>query len=198
MLMALLASGCAPKPEPQQAALPTIEAPKGKAPFGLDWGMQISDLTARDIPIQSQTKSGNLTVVTVRQTPQMLENTYLVNLLFDNERGLVKVRWLSNDIEGDATGKLGRQKYTAVRRFVVEGYGEPSDEALVVGARLFDQDDEFYQCLRYEGCGVWSAIWEQEPTGGILLSIEGLGAGKGFVQVDFESEGWKAAIERYE
>jgi hypothetical protein len=178
--------------------LAPARAEAAPAPFGLDWGMQISDLTVRDIPVQSQTKSGNLTIVTVTQTPQMLEDTYLVSLLFDNERGLVKVRWLSNDIEGDAAGKLGRQKYAAVHRFVVENYGEPSDEALVVGARLFDQDDEFYQCLRYEGCGIWSAIWEQEPSGGILLSIEGLGAGKGFVQVDFESEGWQTAIERYQ
>ncbi len=198
IVMAFLASGCAAKPEPPQAALPTIEAPKGPAPFGLDWGMQISALTARDIPVQSQTKSGNLTVVTVTETPQTLEDTYLVSLLFDAQQGLVKVRWIGNDVEGDATGKLGRRKYAEVRKFVVETYGEPADEALVIGTRLFDQDDEFYQCLRYEGCGIWSAIWEQDPSGGILLSIEGVGPGNGFVQVDFESDGWQTAIERYQ
>ena len=61
----------------------------------------------------------------------------------------------------------------------------------MVGARLFDQEDEFYQCLSYEGCGVWSALWEEKPSGGVLLSVEGLGPGQGYVQLDFESADWQ-------
>jgi hypothetical protein len=167
-----------------------------EAPFGLEWGMQVGDLTALDIAIQSTTKSGNLAVVTVTETPEALDDTYLVTLWFDNELGLVNVRWTSNKIEADTSGERGRRKYTETRRFIVENYGEPTDEALVIGARLFDQDDEFYQCLAYEGCGVWSAIWEQEPAGGILLSIEGMDPGTGFVQLYFESEGWTAVNEQ--
>lgn len=173
-------------------------AESAAAPFGLQWGMDVADLGALDINIESTTRSGNLTVVNVRETPQSFDDTYLVNLLFAKDYGLVKVRWMSNDIENDITGKQGRQIFRGIKGSLAASYGEPTDEAQVIGARLYDQDDEFYQCLAYRGCGVWSAIWEQKPSGGILLSIEGLGAGKGFVQLDFESEGWRAAIEAYE
>jgi hypothetical protein len=174
-----------------------LRAQSAPAPFGLQWGMEVSGLTERYMPLQSTTRTGDLTVVNLTKAPRAPAETYLVNLLFDREMGLVKVRWMSTDIKGDATGKNGRRKYREVRQYVVDSYGEPTDEALVIGARLFDQDDEFYQCLAYEGegCGVWSAIWEQGPSGGILLSIEGLGPGSGFVQLDFESEGWKASVK---
>lgn len=164
------------------------------APFGLEWGMEVGGLGERNIPIQSTTHTGGLTVVNVREIPDTPEDTYLVNLLFDRTLGLVKVRWMSRDITGDDAGALGQRRYAEVRDYVARSYGEPTDEARVVGARLFDQEDEFYQCLAYEGCGVWSAIWEGQPSGGVLLSIEGLGPGSGFVRLDYESEAWQAAV----
>jgi hypothetical protein len=78
-----------------------------------------------------------------------------------------------------------------MKKAVAEKRGNPTDETNVVGARLFDQEDEFYQCLAYDGCGVWSSLWEQKPSGGVLLSIEGTGPGKGYVQVDYESADWQ-------
>jgi hypothetical protein len=128
-----------------------LRAQSAPAPFGLQWGMEVSGLTERYMPLQSTTRTGDLTVVNLTKAPRAPAETYLVNLLFDREMGLVKVRWMSTDIKGDATGKNGRRKYREVRQYVVDSYGEPTDEALVIGARLFDQDDEFYQCLAYEG-----------------------------------------------
>jgi hypothetical protein len=179
------------------AALPA-RAESMAAPFGLKWGMQIADLKAAGITTHSTSKTGDLTVVTAKEVPNAFADTYLVSMLFDRELGLVKVRWTGNNIEDDPTGRQGRAKYAEMKKFVAESYGKPTDETMVVGARLFDQEDEFYQCLSYDGCGVWSALWEQQPSGGVLLSIEGLGTGKGFVQVDFESDGWQTAMKRQE
>jgi hypothetical protein len=177
------------------AAAPPAWAENVSAPFGLKWGMQVADLKAAGIEIHSTTKTGNLTVVTAEQVPDEFSDTYLVSMLFDRDLGLVKVRWTGKDIEDDPTGRQGRATYAEMKKFVADKYGKPTDETLVVGARLFDQEDEFYQCLSYEGCGVWSAIWEEKPSGGVLLSVEGLGAGKGFVQVDFESQDWRTAMK---
>jgi len=162
-------------------------------PFGLKWGMQPGELSELDIKIKDSSRTGDLTVVNSDEIPNAFADTKSVSMLFDRRLGLVKVRWTSLDIENDPTGTTGRAKYGEMKSLVADQLGDPSDETLVVGARLFDQEDEFYQCLAYEGCGVWSALWEHEPSGGVLLSVEGTGPGTGFVQVDYESANWQQA-----
>ena len=172
------------------AETPDLQPP----PFGLKWGMKISDLDDMGITPSSSSQTGTLTIVNVKDMPGAFPDTDVVNMLFDQKRGLVKVRWISTPITDDPIGTKGRAKYGEMRKMVVEKRGKPTDETNVVGARLFDQEDEFYQCLDYEGCGVWSSLWEQKPSGGVLLSIEGTGAGKGYVQVDYESAEWQQVV----
>lgn len=160
-------------------------------PFGLKWGMQQGELSELGIKVKERSRSGELTVVSSEEIPDAFADTKLVNMLFDRELGLVKVRWISYDIETDPDGSLGRSKYGEMKAIIASELGDPTDETLVVGARLFDQQDEFYQCLAYEGCGVWSALWEHAPSGGVLLSVEGTGPGTGFVQMDYESINWQ-------
>ncbi len=165
-------------------------------PFGLKWGMQQGDLSDLGIKVKERSKSGALTVVSSEEIPDAYADTKMVSMLFDRELGLVKVRWISYDIEADPNGSLGRSKYGEMKAIIASQLGEPTDETLVVGARLFDQEDEFYQCLVYEGCGVWSALWEHAPSGGVLLSVEGTGPGSGFVQIDYESANWQEAANQ--
>ena len=165
-------------------------------PFGLKWGMKQGDLSELGIKVGERTQTGELTVVKAEEIPDAFADTKMVNMLFDRQLGLVKVRWISYDIEADPNGSLGRSKYGEMKAIIASQLGEPTDETLVVGARLFDQEDEFYQCLAYEGCGVWSALWEHSPSGGVLLSVEGVGAGKGFVQIDYESANWQQAASQ--
>jgi hypothetical protein len=179
---------------PAAESAPAVETPDPTAPpFGLKWGMPLNQLSALGVKVKATSKTGDLTIVTAEKVPDAYPDTKVVSLLFDRHLGLVKVRWASTDIEDDPTGTQGRSKYSEMKKLVSESRGTPSDETLVVGARLFDQEDEFYQCLGYEGCGVWSALWDQKPSGGVLLSIEGMGTGKGFVQVDYESADWQQA-----
>lgn len=186
-----------PAPEstgaPENAAPPAAAAMPAEAqpPFGLKWGMHVNDLSSLGIKVASTSTSGNIVVVNVKELPNAFPDTDAVNMLFDRQLGLVKVRWTSTAVAGDPNGSQGRSKYVEMKKTVVETRGNPSDETLVVGARLFDQEDEFYQCLTYEGCGVWSALWEEKPSGGVLLSVEGLGPGQGYVQLDFESADWQ-------
>ena len=187
----------APAPEntgaPENAAPPAAAAMPAEAqpPFGLKWGMHVNDLSSLGIKVASTSTSGNIVMVNVKELPNAFPDTNTVNMLFDRQLGLVKVRWTSSALANDPTGSQGRSKYGEMKKTVVESRGNPSDETLVVGARLFDQEDEFYQCLAYEGCGVWSALWEEKPSGGVLLSVEGLGPGQGYVQLDFESADWQ-------
>jgi len=188
-LPAAAAEQSAAPPPPSTGALPAAQ--QFAPPFGLRWGMRIADLGGLGIKIDSTSKTGNLTVVNVKEMPQAFPDTGVINMLFDRQHGLVKVRWLSTDISDDPTGTRGRAKYGELKKIVMQSRGAPSDETMVVGARLFDQEDEFYQCLAYEGCGVWSSLWDQKPSGGVLLSIEGTGAGSGYVQIDYESADWQ-------
>ena len=185
-------------PAPQATPAPESAAPAAAAmpaeaqpPFGLKWGMHVNDLSSLGIKVASTSTSGNIVVVNVKELPNAFPDTDAVNMLFDRQLGLVKVRWTSTAVASDPNGSQGRSKYVEMKKTVVETRGNPSDETLVVGARLFDQEDEFYQCLSYEGCGVWSALWEEKPSGGVLLSVEGLGPGQGYVQLDFESADWQ-------
>jgi hypothetical protein len=203
LLLAALPAAAADAPEAAPAAnepAPAVEAPPASAPaasteqeppFGLKWGMKLADVTAMGVKVNSSSQSGNLTVVNIKEMPGAFPDTGVVNMLFDRQRGLVKVRWISATIADDPIGTHGRAKYVEMKKAVAEKRGNPTDETNVVGARLFDQEDEFYQCLAYDGCGVWSSLWEQKPSGGVLLSIEGTGPGKGYVQVDYESADWQ-------
>lgn len=167
-------------------------------PFGLKWGMDQRELSELDIKILKRERSEDLTVVEAEEVPDAFADTKMVSMLFDRELGLVKVRWTSLDIEADPDGSLGRSKYAEMKGEIASKIGQPTDETLVVGARLFDQQDEFYQCLAYEGCGVWSALWENQPSGGVLLSVEGVAPGRGYVQIDYESANWQVAANRAE
>lgn len=153
--------------------------------------MKIGDLSALGIKVASTAKLGELAILNVKDMPGAFPDTSLVNLLFDHDLGLVKVRWVGTSISDDPVGTHGRSKYSEMKKVILQARGNPTDETMVVGARLFDQEDEFYQCLSYEGCGVWSSLWEQKPSGGVLLSIEGIGPGKGYVQLDYESADWQ-------
>ena len=175
------------------AKAPAADAPAAQveAPFGLKWGMHLNDLDGLGVQINSTSKNGNLTMVNAKTMAQAFPDTATVNMLFDSQAGLVKVRWISTALSDDPDGTKGRVKYGELKKLMVQDRGNPTDETMVVGARLFDQEDEFYQCLAYDGCGVWTSLWEQKPSGGVLLSIEGEGPGKGFVQVDYESADWQ-------
>jgi hypothetical protein len=200
LTLALLGTLPAAAADPADTATDAAGAPAAapaeqqQPPFGLKWGMQIADLGALGIKIDSTTQNGSLSIVNVKEMPGAFPDTGTVNMLFDRRLGLVKVRWTSTGISDDPTGTKGRARYGEMKKVVTQIRGNPSDETMVVGARLFDQEDEFYQCLSYEGCGVWSSLWEQKPSGGVLLSIEGTGPGKGYVQIDYESPDWQKVV----
>ncbi len=179
---------------PAAAPAQAPAARPAEAPFGLKWGMHLNDLEGLGVQINSTSKNGDLTIVNAKTMAQAFPDTATVNMLFDSHAGLVKVRWIGKPITDDLVGTKGRAKYGEMKKMVLQNLGNPTDETMVVGARLFDQEDEFYQCLSYDGCGVWSTLWEQKPSGGVLLSIEGEGPGRGFVQIDYESANWQKVV----
>lgn len=60
----------------------------------------------------------------------------------------------SEDIENDTYGSEGKEKYENIKTSLRKKYGLPTLKLEVSGLTLWNEPDEFYQCLDYDGCGV--------------------------------------------
>ena len=65
----------------------------------------------------------------------------------------------SEDITNDAFGSKGKEMYDDIKSKLKNKYGEPTENFEFVGLRLYDESDEFYQCLSYDGCGMWTSFF---------------------------------------
>lgn len=57
-------------------------------------------------------------------------------------------------------------------------YGTPTNSYEYIGRKLWDEYDEFYQCLAYSGCGAWISLFESKAGESIALQLNASVAGK--------------------
>lgn len=99
----------------------------------------------------------------------------------------------------DIFGSEGKKKFAALKEGLIKKYGNPSNEMERVGLELWDEPDEFYQCLAYNGCGLWIAIFEHKESGqNIVLSLKGLRRGEGLIELTYEGPMWSKVIYELE
>ncbi|RDL46190.1 hypothetical protein DN730_03905 [Marinomonas piezotolerans] len=161
-------------------------------PFGLKWGMSNQELIQAGF--NSPRPTGQFEYLTSVTTPkpwskgdQYLALTYKSNL--------VKLIVSSNTFTADLYGSEGKALYESVNSIMTKKYGQPSDKLEYVGMKLYDDADEFYQCLDYDGCGAY--VTQYQISGGFLaVEIEGQGRGKGFVKITYESPEFYVAKEQ--
>lgn len=165
--------------------LPMLAHAGGEALFGLTFGMTV-DQVKKVSPTLSFTKNdGVFAWYKATRMPKELSNAESYTLAFA-EGKLVRVGVVTTDITGDPYGSDGKQKFSDLRASLVEKYGQPSTELQQVGLSLFKEPDEFYQCLRYEGCGLWSAIFKADGKS-IILKLYGQKRGTGWIGLWAES-----------
>ncbi len=69
----------------------------------------------------------------------------------------------------------------------------------ISGLKLWDEPDEFYQCLDYSGCGFWMSAFEDKESGiAVGLQLEGLRRGRGFIKLTYEGPFWATFIDAKE
>ena len=163
-----------------------------EAPFGLGWGANRQSLEAMSITLSECTTDGRLEFCYADNLPKSASMADKYVLILDKEFGLQKVMMLSKDITSDATGSEGKELYGNVKSNLANKYNEPKSYEYS-GIKLYDEYDEFYQCLAYDGCGAWLAIWDVD--GGIVLELKGLGRGKGYLKLTYESPKWAEIVD---
>lgn len=153
------------------------------APFGLTWGMSNQDLVQAGFDSPRPTGQFEYLTSVTAPKPWSKGDQYLALTYKDK---LVKLIVSSKAITGDVYGTEGKALYENVKSIMTKKYGQPSDKLEYVGMKLYDDSDEFYQCLSYDGCGIY--ITQYKLAGGMLgVQLEGERRGKGYVQITYES-----------
>ena len=164
------------------------------APFGLHWGESKQKLKKSGVVLDKCTTDKRLSICTTKKPIKPVSFGEIYQLIFDSKRGLQKVTMLGNDITGDITGSEGKELYIKVKSSLAKKYGETKDYEYS-GLKVYDEYDEFYQCLAYSGCGSWLSFWEPVNGGTLSVSLEGLGRGKGFLKISYESKKWAIVVD---
>ena len=191
-IIALAVSGIAPAESPA----PAQNYGKYPAPFGLQWGMSMEEVTAMGVELTPHPSKKD--VYSAAALPKNLSDAEIYILRFKRGFGLVRVGALTSAITLDLDGAQGKERYNRLKTAVSNIYGKPDMVRERTGAaRVFDDSNQFYECLLFDGCGYWVSFWGKQKSGGnILLEIRGLERGSGRVDLFFESAALDAAEER--
>ena len=159
-------------------------------PFGLSWDMSDDNLKEHGFTLVEESSS-EFNVFTSVSVPKAWSkgNTYLALTYKDQ---LVKVVALSVDITNDIYGSEGKEMYNQMKALLTKKYGAPSDHYEYTGRDLYDEIDEFYQCLEYSGCGNYVSIFKFSG-GTIAIEFEGKSRGAGYLTIGYESPDFLAA-----
>lgn len=158
-------------------------------PFGLQWGM--SEAQLKKSGFANVGPSGRFNVMTSVSTPKAWSkgDSYMA---VTYKKKLVKVVAHSKSFKSDIYGSEGKSLYNQVKSLLVKKYGEPDTHYEHIGMKLYDESDEFYQCLKYSGCGSYISLFKNDG-GFISVELEGTGRGQGYLSVGYESPEFYAA-----
>lgn len=166
------------------------------APFGLKWGMTPDEARSSGIELSSEKIDGNLSAYSATNLPSQPSSTDFTTIIFSNNRGLQKIIWNSQNITGDSNGAKGKSEFKSYQEVLEEKYGKPAPSKTIkkYGLRLYKESDEFYQCLNYDGCGYWFALWELQSMV-IMMEVKSLGRrGEGWISITYEGPEWSETL----
>ena len=165
--------------------------------FGAEWGWsypQLKNAGAECQPIEYD----NFDAYRCANMPKSFSNVDFFNAIFDKVNGLQKIRMVGEDITGDPYGTAGKKRYMAYKNAISKKYGPASDDLTLetVGMTLYKDSDEFYECLKYSGCGYYTTLWQVDTGGTITAEIKGTSRGTGWVQLQYEGPEWSSSVDR--
>lgn len=164
-----------------------------EAPFGYKWGQKVD---TRKCTEHEEVSKGT-TVCKTSDVPKPFSKLDFVYLVLRNG-ALVKVTAYLKDITNDPFGTAGLEAYGSLKGVLSKKYGEPSSEAEFIGRELYQESSEFYQCLKYDGCGMFFSVWGVSEGSQVALQLEGSRRGTGFIKLIYESTMFKEAVAEME
>ena len=174
------------------------------APSGLEWGKSKSNMTADGYTFSGCTLllEGAIEYCnTVVKKPISFAESYTV--YFIEDYGLLKV-WVSGQtISSDIYGTNGKEKYNGVKKSLINKYSESegykANSYEWISQKLYNESDEFYQCLAYDGCGTHityiSSKDDASNKGIVSVELLGLNRGSGYISLTYESDEWGEALD---
>jgi len=185
----------ASKPTENELAHSKAPAFVSDAPFGLKWQMTKNELIKIGVMLNKKDSKSSATRYSAKNLPKNMNDTDDVSMIIDDEFGLVKITWISKNITNDAFGTQGKSKYDELKEGLTKKYNMAGNSFERVGMTLFKESDEFYQCLKYSGCGMYSTSWKSEAVD-ILLELKGLSRGVGYLTIVYEHKKWNDVVDK--
>jgi len=115
-------------------------------------------------------------------------------LIFAND-GLQKILIVFEKTKDDVTGSDNKYYYFKIKEILSHKYGKTTNTFEYIGKQVYENKDEFYQCLRYSGCGAYMSFFTSENVN-IRVFIEGFRRGVGYVAIEYENEGFRSFKEK--
>ena len=174
----------------------TVMAKEITAPFGLTWGESKADLQNQGMAFYDCEDVDFAQACRTKILPKPLSIAESYLLLFHPRKGLVKVLMVGKTISDDITGSNGKADYARIKTSLTTKYGSPLGiEIEMVGRDLYDEYDEFYQCLAYSGCGFWVSGWEGSDGSSVFLQLIGLSRGVGYLRLTYEPKEYSQIVD---
>lgn len=167
------------------------------APFGLSWGMTVKELQDKGIHLEKGAGNNHFQNFKTESLPQNISIAKNYILIFSKKYNLQKLAMVSKTITDDIYGSEGKKTYERIKKSLSEKYGPPYDTYEYIGAELYDESDEFYQCLSYSGCGSWISFFKSKEGVQVTLELAGLSRGKGYLKLIYEGQNWTDALDEY-
>jgi hypothetical protein len=165
-------------------------------PFGLSWGMTKEQVEKLGVKLELSSTKMTVDVLTTEKLPKNVSIAEKYTLIFDRKHNFQKVIMVSKDIGNDPYGNEGKEKYAELKKSLIAKYGKPSFSFEKVGRKLWNEKDEFYQCLAYTGCGGWVVSFEDKASGQVIgLQLEGIKRGIGFLRLTYEGPRWSEIVD---
>ena len=171
----------------------SVHSAELEAPLGLQWGQTQKQVKAKGVTLYNCEKvQAGFTHCFAKNLPKPLSFADAYLLGFHPKLQYVLVG--GKDIVDDPYGIKGKKQFADLKQRLIAKYGKPDFSFEKVGAKLYDDSDEFYQCLSYTGCGGWYVSWKIGDAS-VVIEMQGASRGKGWIKLSYESKDFQRLLD---
>lgn len=155
------------------------------AAFGYYFGLTPEQIQEAGIELEFGKDEDYLVSYRAKLAPLGWDGAKRYLLLF-YKNALIKIVAIGESITEDSNGRKGKVAYKDLLDVLIEKYGKPNDSVHDTGLAVYKNRDEFYQCLIYDGCGMWADLFNLSDRT-VFLELKGLERGEGYISISYEA-----------
>jgi len=166
--------------------------------FGIKWCSTPQQAVLAGVKLKKDMErtTEHISIYDAVRLPKGLSGFENYVLIYHKDRCLVKVTAVGTTIDDSADGTHGKQEFERLENILAAKY-VAAMQAKHIGRKLYEEEDEFYQCLGYEGCGRW-IIFLEGPDRKIMLELHSAGRSSGYLVFTVESNLWSDVLKESE